>query len=118
MNTVTINGRDITVREFSISEIRAWFKALTSQTPGNVDLIGELLFDDISMRELLLLTDVNPVTLESISPSTLAPLIDAVIAANQHWVACRRKIVELVKVTATAQLAQAKQNQGSIPQMS
>jgi hypothetical protein len=93
---VQVGPATVTVRTLSIGEIRAWLRELGERPKDQaVDLVGETLFEDITLRELTLLTDLSPIGLEALTPNDLAPLVTAVLAANPHWAACRRRLASL-----------------------
>ena len=94
--TVQVGGRDISVRTLTIGEVRAWLRELGERPKeAALDLVGETLFEEVTLRELYLLTDLQPIAVEALTPADLAPLVRAVVAANPEWSACRRRIADL-----------------------
>ena len=88
---VEVDGRVADVRELSIAEIRTWFndwisfgKQIQSGTK-EVDALGELLFQGIALRELGYMTNLSAQQIESLSPSAMAKLIEAIKEVNPDW---------------------------------
>ena len=106
---VSVEGRDVNVHELTVSEVRAWFAELATQANAkNIDLVNEMLFEDISLREVTMLTDLSQMQLESMRPSSLVQLIQSIIAINPHWHSCRKRIM------AVAEKIRAANQQGNL----
>ena len=96
MTTIELRGRPVTVRTLTIGEIRAWLRELGERPEGQkIDLIGETLYEGLTLRELCLITSLQAVELESYTPEELAPVVGAVLEANPTWAQCRARIAEL-----------------------
>lgn len=93
---VEVNERCIEIRTLTIGEIRAWLRELGERPKdAQIDLVGETLFEGLTLRELCLLTSLRPVELEALTPEDLLPVVDAVLAANPSWAQCRARLSEL-----------------------
>ena len=98
-------GREISVRELTVSEIKSWFTELGANSNGPTDAISEVLFEDISLREIAMLTDLSPTQIDSFKPSALHHVVNAIFATNPHWLSCRRRIMsaaERIRANSTS----------------
>src|SRR5512139_3062192 len=64
--TITINGVEITIREVSVAEIRAWMKGLESEETDPMDV---LLNKDVHMAAVRLVTGLTAEQLDEMTPS-------------------------------------------------
>lgn len=93
---VQVGASAVTVRALTIGEIRAAFQAIGRPENGELDLVGELLFEGVTLRELCLLTEgLSRVALEGLQPSQLWRLVDQVKAMNPEYFACRERLAAL-----------------------
>lgn len=93
LQEVTIPGRDFKVvaRELTVGEIRAWLASKT--TPG--DLVDSVLLTDVSLSDLLVLTDLTEPVIEELTPSEIDLVVSVVKEINGTFFAMREKVVEL-----------------------
>ena len=104
---VTIAGRDISVRELTINEIRFWLSEVIAGAKSP-DVLNEImLFEGITLRELAMFTDMAPEQIERFKPSDIAPLARAVLEINPLWYDARKRIVDIGTKLQAAQALQA-----------
>lgn len=97
---VTIGDREITVREMTVGEVVAWFKALepteTKPAGGAVsaaDTVDNYLFWEITLSEIVRMTDLERADLDQLAPSEIQPIIDACKEVNPLFFAFRGRMI-------------------------
>lgn len=78
---VPLDGLDVTVKELTVDEVRAWFVRVDAQ---EVEFEGatELLFEDCSLAELQLMSDLTSEDAGRFGASALQPVLDKAKALN------------------------------------
>jgi hypothetical protein len=99
---VDLNGLIVTAHEATVIEIRNWLKGLVSARP--FDNIDQLLFqaEDVTLTDLVNLSDASRTTLESLPPSLLIKLAEAVKEANPFFFRYRQTLFKLDKLQNSA----------------
>lgn len=92
--TVQVAGETVSVRELTVAEIRNWFKTIDQR---EIDTISSILFEDLSLEDLPLLSDITAERVEALPPSELAKLIVAIKEANSAFFSLRGKLFAAVK---------------------
>lgn len=87
----SIGEREFTIKELTLAEIRNWQRQAEQQAQGDdaspaLDL-GDALFVDVTVADLLLMTDAEAEELEELAPSELRQLADACREVNEHFFA-------------------------------
>lgn len=93
LREVAIPGRDkkVVVRELTVGEIRAWLA--DKEQPGN--LVDSMLIEDISLSDLLILSDLTMADIEDMTPGEIDLVIGIAKEINVTFFAMRGKILEL-----------------------
>jgi hypothetical protein len=92
--TVQVAGETVTVRELTVAEIRNWFKTIDQR---EIDTVSGLLFEDLSLDDLPLLSDISAERVDNLPPSELAKLIAAIKEANSAFFTLRGKLFAAVR---------------------
>lgn len=93
LREVAIPGRDkkVVVRELTVGEIRAWLADKVQ--PG--DLIDSMLIEDISLSDLLILSDLTSAEIEDMTPGEIDLVIGVAKEINATFFVMRGKMLEL-----------------------
>ena len=94
---VPLADREVTVRELTTAEIRAWLRDVDASPDkeGDVDLVGNMLFDDATFDDLMRMSDATAELLEQAPPSQIRALRDACKEVNADFFAMRLRIAEV-----------------------
>lgn len=103
---VVIGDCHVTVRELTVGEVRAWLNHIKQLES---DLIGDALFEDISLGELCQMTDANLAELDTFTPSELREVAAVAKELNPDFFGMRARL------TAAALRAPASSNGQSAP---
>ena len=91
---VEVNGQDIKILEMTVGDVRRWASTLQEASDKPVDLIGETLFEDITLAEIELFADMKQ-PLDKIKLEDLRKVGEAIKTANPCWVSARAKVLEI-----------------------
>lgn len=80
---VTVGGHEFTVKELGVAEIRALL--LSAETEDEVDALGDFLFPEIRLRDLVAFTTLTAEQIEGMLPSQLEEVIRECKAMNRHF---------------------------------
>ena len=92
--TLTLDERDIAVRELTVADIRNWLKTLET-APAEFDLVGTALIDGFDLADLALLTDLTPAAIEAFTPSQIRTVFDAARAVNADFFVLRERLAQI-----------------------
>lgn len=87
---VQIDGREITVRELAVWEIRNWIGSLDAQ---NVDLVDELLIDGVQLSAIRLMAGISKEDMEQMMPSDLDKVVDIAKQVNNRFFSMVDRVV-------------------------
>lgn len=90
---ITLGDRDITVRELTVADIRAWLKSLES--PAEPDIVGAALIDGVDLADLAIMTDLPAAVIDASSPSELRAVFDACREVNADFFALRGRLEQI-----------------------
>lgn len=80
---IEIAGRLITARELTVREMREWFQELKTMADAEkVDVIGNLLFDGVSLETMRKMTDLKEEETGQFTPSELVVLLEKLKEVN------------------------------------
>jgi len=91
---IPLDPNPVTVRELTVAEIRVWFADLT-QPHADQDVVDLLLFRDVSLRELLLMSDITLDAVASLTPSAINKVIAGMKEVNSHFFDLRERLAEI-----------------------
>ncbi|WP_418338512.1 hypothetical protein [Pseudomonas citronellolis] len=80
---ITVGGHEFTIKELGVAEIRALL--LSSETEDEVDALGDFLFPEIRLRDLMAFTTLTTEQVEKMLPSQLDEVIRECKAMNRHF---------------------------------
>lgn len=90
--TVPALGREVRVFELTVSEIRAW---LAGAIEGDVDVVDQLLFEDVSLTELRKFTDLTEAEVDAAAPSELRAIKDFCKEVNRDFFVLRSRLMSV-----------------------
>lgn len=82
---VSIAGLEFTIKELTVAEVRALI--LDDGLESEVDVAGDLLFEEIRLRDLLVFTSLTKEQVEQMLPSQVAEVLDQCKGMNRHFFA-------------------------------
>lgn len=88
---IYVGDKEVTVRELSVREIREWMKAAETDSSSMLDL-GDVLFEDVRIADLAVMSDASAEDLEAMSPSDLRAIADTCREVNEHFFAMSDRI--------------------------
>ena len=91
---IEVAGLKIQVRELTLKEIRAWFKSVSSPENGN-DLVDATLFEEFSVSDLLVLTDLSMERIDGMTPTDVREVVAVAKEVNADFFAMRNRLVGL-----------------------
>lgn len=99
---VDLDGVIITVHEATVMEIRSWLKSL--REAKTFDVIDSMLFEaeEVTISDLVRLSDAPRSIIESFPPSQLIKLAQAVKEANPFFFRFRQNLFKLDKLQNSA----------------
>lgn len=80
---IEIGAVELTVKELSVSEIRAML--VSAETDDEIDPVGDFLFQDIRLRDLMEFTTLTKDQLDRMLPSQIEEAIQECKAMNRHF---------------------------------
>lgn len=91
---IEVAGLKIQVRELTLKEIRAWFKSVSSPENSN-DLVDATLFEEFSVSDLLVLTDLSMERIDGMTPTDVREVVAVAKEVNADFFAMRNRLVGL-----------------------
>ncbi len=83
--------RDVTIREPTVAEIRNWLVELEKLKTDPIDFVTHGLFNDASLTDIVLMTDLSLEDLNAMVPSEIKMLIDACQEMNPDFFTVRKR---------------------------
>lgn len=80
---IEIGSVELTVKELSVAEIRALL--VSSETEDEIDPLGDFLFPDLRLRDLMEFTTLTKDQVEKMLPSQLDEARQECKAMNRHF---------------------------------
>lgn len=87
---LNLDGREIIVRELTVAGVR---QMLTPDTA--LDMLGSALFEDVSLRDITIMTSLTAEDIEALRPSQLQQVLAACREANTHFFAMLARLASL-----------------------
>lgn len=109
VKTMPAVGRDVTVKELTVGEIRAWLAAAAAGAPDG-DVVSVALFEEVTLDDLLRMTDITADEIAGAAPSELAELREAVKAVNRDFFSLRSRLERLGEMALAAEQAPPPRN--------
>ncbi len=79
---VKIGEREVTVKELTVTEVRAWLES-EKRRDEKGDLLRDMLIDGVSFADMARMSDVSIEEMEQMFPSQLQTLADACAEVNR-----------------------------------
>lgn len=83
--------RDITIHEPTVAEVRKWLVELEKLKSGDIDFVTHGLFNDASLTDIVLMSDLTLEELDTMVPSEIRELITACQEMNPDFFSVRRR---------------------------
>lgn len=96
---IALGDASITVRELTVAEVRDWALKV-DQGLIQVDPVREYVFEDVSLDDLLRMSDADGDVLEQYGPSDLQPVAEAARKLNPHFFRLRAELVLTARLMA------------------
>lgn len=96
---VPVGDINITVKELLVSEVREWVSGakIAKDDNGVVDVVGSLLFDDITLPDIKIMSNITDEQMEGMGVSELRLIVEAAKGINPFFFAMRGRLIELGK---------------------
>lgn len=107
---ITVGDKSVQIRELTVAEIRQWLAALETRN----DLVDSMLFEEVSLPDLTLITSLTSADLDAMVPSDIEKVFAEVKGLNPRFFAMREKLVVAGMQMAQMQMAQM-QGQAEAP---
>lgn len=91
---IEVAGIGIQIKELTVGEIRAWFKETTAAGGGG-DLVDATLFDEFSMADIKVLTNLRDDRIDGLTPAEVREIAAAAKEVNADFFAMRGRLVQL-----------------------
>lgn len=78
---IRLGELDVVVKEITVADARA----LLAREGGELDMVRENLFADLSLSDLTVFTNLTVEQMDGMLPSQLREAVDAVIEMNRHF---------------------------------
>lgn len=101
VKTVPACGRDVTVSELTVGEIRAWLAGAAAG--DDADVVDVALFEEVTLTDLLRMTDLTADEIAGAAPSELASLRESVKAVNRDFFSLRSRLERLGEMALAAE---------------
>lgn len=88
--TLDFDGLQVVVRELTVGEIRQLLKSMAEV--GDGDVVDHLLLEEIGLRELQLMTSLEPENLDDLAPSQLHQVYEACREVNKDFFVLRERV--------------------------
>lgn len=99
-----LGDRKFTVRELTVGEIRVWLEGKSAEAP---DLVDAFLFDEASLSDVAVLTDLTIGDMDGLAPSEIDQVIAKCKEANARFFAMRARLAEAgQKILARSQVSE------------
>ncbi|GEM_PF-1317287 len=101
---IDVNGRTVTVKEISVKDILQMLKedeqryeaSVSGLYPNKVEQIVDFaLFDYVALPDLMKMTDLSMDDINTMRPSELARVVEAVKEVNPHFFALADKLIRI-----------------------
>ena len=97
MDKVVIGARAVSVRELTVKEQRKWLQMRDKlgesikEDFNKFDMIGWHQFKDVTVEDIVFITDLKKSELEDFKPSEIQTVVDEIKRLNPHFFAMRER---------------------------
>nr|CRH06129.1 Conserved protein of unknown function [Candidatus Magnetococcus massalia] len=85
------------VRKFTIGEIYEFFNKAVDAQATEPDWVGNVLFEDVTLKDILTFTDLTKAQIHAMEPEMLDTIIAAIKEENPHFFAACQRLEEAGK---------------------
>ena len=86
-------GRKLAVKELTVGEIRFWMAGVGAG--GGDDVVSVALFEDATLDDLLMMSDLTAAEIADATPSELTAVKDVVKEVNKDFFSLRTRLAKL-----------------------
>lgn len=90
-----IGGVPVVFRELTVGEIRQWIATVAVDAGGSMDGVGDLLFEDFSLLDIALLTDLKGEDIDRLAPSEIEEIFARCKAYNPRFFVLRDRLAKI-----------------------
>jgi len=98
-NTFTIGDREVAVKEITLQETREWMLKLEATAD---DPVGSLLFEEFSVRDLAMMTDLTDEAMGAMTHAELRKVFAKCKEMNPDFFAYRTRLYAQARTVAAA----------------
>lgn len=104
VKTIQACGRDVTVKELTVGEIRAWLAGVTERAAGG-DVVDVALLDEdgATLGDIKNMSDLTVAEIDDLTPSELAAVLASIKEVNRSFFTMRAKLERLGEAALTTQ---------------
>ncbi|MBF0273566.1 MAG: hypothetical protein HQL98_16095 [Magnetococcales bacterium] len=84
-------AREVIIREPTVAEMRNWLVELEKLKTSTIDFVTHGLFNDASLTDIVLMSNLSLAELDALVPSEIRILIDACQEMNPDFFTVRRR---------------------------
>lgn len=88
---IEVGGRKVQVKELTVGEIRGWLAGKAAVG----DLVDSMLFEEVSISDLAVLTDLSAEEVDAMTPGEIARVIEVAREVNARFFAMRERVVAM-----------------------
>lgn len=88
---VDLYGRVVTVRELTVGDVRDWLATIESGKQ-EIDVVGEFLFEDCTVDDLVRMSDMPREAFDALTPSQISPIREAARDLNPSFFRARAAV--------------------------
>jgi len=96
--SIALGERNVLLHELTVGEIRVWLLRLET-SPGS-GLLDVTLFEDISISDLIEMSDLTEADVDGFTPSEIRQVIDAAKELNGDFFGMRGRLARIGKLLA------------------
>ncbi|MBF0186012.1 MAG: hypothetical protein HQM06_16705 [Magnetococcales bacterium] len=114
-NTIEVDGQEIVIKEMTVADMESWLETNTT-TQSEPDLVGDLLFEEVSLRDVLLMTEgVTRSELSRLTPSQIAPIVQRCRTVNPAFFARIRDPLQRIRARQLGALLSSSASSDDLP---
>ncbi|HAT48859.1 MAG: hypothetical protein HQL07_03875 [Nitrospirae bacterium] len=95
--TLDLDGIAITVHELTVAEVRNW-EADLSDKERKFDLVSESLMDNVSLSDIVRMSNATMPMLDSMTPSMVDEIIAVAKELNPHFFTMRGRLMDAARL--------------------
>jgi hypothetical protein len=94
---ISVNGKTVNLKELTVVEVRQWMKDLEKVQTTDFDLVTEGIMQDVSLNDLLRMSDLTMTDLDEMAPSEIDIILATCRELNPHFFQLRDRLVNAAR---------------------